>query len=418
MEDNRDCESWQRELLDEVRNSLLQASEKFDEELPRFTDEKARLKADCEGWAITLAKGDLHAGLRSDLERRTNEAYVRIAEIDERLASRAKRVRRVDDLVSPSKVMERLDRLAELLASQEPTMANLELSLHIDRISCSQNGVATVRLCRLGVLTEAIGLLAEGATTGLTANESPSPAPTDGRARGPRRRAQLRTMDGVGDDADDLEELARFVADTDRFADLGDVWFEEVEFRIPEKVSWARTNAEAVFCQRQQSKKPLGALAKEFGVSRPTITAAINHYEAENPGVKDEVSLPRGGKRPKQFDLAELGDQAWDKWANQGVSKLKLAEAHGCSPPTIDKALRFVSERDGHPMPTDAARRNAAIDLARKMYDEKASQHSIANELGVVVGTVRKYLKISYAREGKKLEDGRTTRHRRADSER
>ncbi len=63
-------------------------------------------------------------------------------------------------MVDAQQVVDRLNRLAEVLAAQNPSHTNLELSLHIDAIRCYQDGRVVVRTCKLGGLAGSTDLLA------------------------------------------------------------------------------------------------------------------------------------------------------------------------------------------------------------------------------------------------------------------
>lgn len=162
-----------------------------------------------------------------------------------------------------------------MLASNNPSMGNLELSLHIDRIDCFEDHVV-VRLCRLGALTGAVEFFAapgEESDAGQEACPATDPKPVK-----PRRRARLR-IDDADSPGDDLKAIALWAADPHRFAGLDDRWFEEIVFEIPRKVSWAEAHAEDVYRRKQESGLSLNKLVGEFGVSRPTLAHAVRIAE-------------------------------------------------------------------------------------------------------------------------------------------
>jgi len=207
-----------------------------------------------------------------------------------------------------------------------------------------------------------------------------------------------------------MRSLAEFAADTDRFAGLSDDWFWTDEFQIPDKPpSWVAENAEGVFLRRQEAKLSHGNLAAEFGVSKPTIGAAIKHYLATHPDAKDEVNLASGGARPIKFNIELFADEARQLWES-GWSKSELAEKYGCSTPTIDKALALAYEQSGLPMPTRKDRQSMKNAEARQLLDAGRSLDEIAEALKVSDVTARKYLKASFAAEGKAMPDLRRRR--------
>ena len=146
-----------------------------------------------------------------------------------------------------------------------------------------------------------------------------------------------------------------------------------------------------------------------FGVSKPTIRAAIQCYLTEHPDAKDEVNLASGGARPVKFDIEKFADEARQLFEN-GWAKLKLAEKYGCSTPVIDKALALAYEQVGLPMPTREDRQNIKSAKARRMLDGGHSLDEIAEALKVSDVTARQYLKASFATEGKAMPDLRSRR--------
>ena len=182
-----------------------------------------------------------------------------------------------------------------ILAKQNPTLGNLELSLHIDKIVCSPDDTVTMRTCKLGALTEAVGLLAsgDGDETGKSVDVERDDKSNSNYRVTRRRRGRLRVAD-ADDGSVDMRALADFAADPDRFAGLDEQWFWHDVFHIPDKSpSWAEQNAEAVFERRQEAELSYAKLGKEFGVTAPTARAAVRHYLAEHLEAKDHVNLPR-----------------------------------------------------------------------------------------------------------------------------
>ena len=326
-------------------------------------------------------------------------------EIEFELAERQGRRRLIDEPFNPEAVVVRLNRLADVLASDNATLGNLEISLHIDRIDCFQDGRILLRTCKLGLL---------GDTTSLLVDTDAPAEPTavvGGTSRvTPRRRARLRTEGGLHE-GDELKAAAYTAADPNRFLGLPERWFCIDEFQIPDRpASWVAANSEAVFRRRQETKLSFAKLAIEFGVTPPTIRAAIDIYLAEHPGLADQVCLPRGGKRPKKFDLSLFADEARRLWQDEGWSKLGLAAKYGCSTPTIDKALAFAYQQDGLPIPKRENARDAKVAESAPMLDVGRSLDEIAKAIEVSDSTAREYLQRSFAAEGRAMPDRRRRR--------
>jgi biotin operon repressor len=174
---------------------------------------------------------------------------------------------------------------------------------------------------------------------------------------------------------------------------------------VPEREeSWAVANSEAVFKRRQEGKLSLEQLSEEFGRSKPTLSAAIKTYLKDHPEEVDAVKLPVGGKRPKKFDLAAIGEKARTLWI-AGWSKERLAAKFGCSAPTVHKAIAFVYARDGLTMPTRQETRSSRTTSARDLHNQGLSLDDIAATLNVSDVTARQLLRESYAAQGKPMPD-------------
>ncbi|MCH9033551.1 MAG: hypothetical protein IID42_03505 [Planctomycetes bacterium] len=406
MDEKRNVQqpSWLPELMELVRRELSRLTENQHDQRPALEQEVKVLDGKIKGWSESLAKPDLTTALRTAIESDWSVALERRQEIENILTEREAQSEQADRIVDESEVLRRLEQLADVLADNNPTMGNLHLSLHIDRIVCAPDGKVVMRSCKLGTLTEAVEIFANIDDNGDASGNIPK------KTRGtPRRRGRLR-VESFEEDGRNMRSLAEFAADTDRFAGLSDDWFWTDEFQIPDKpLSWVAENAEGIFLRRQDAQLSHGKLAAEFGVSKPTIGAAIKHYLATHPDAKDEVNLASGGARPIKFNIEKFADEARQLWENDW-SKLKLAKKYGCSTPIIDKALVFAYEQARLPMPTRKDRQNSKSAEARQMLDAGNSLDEIAEALDVSDVTVRQYLKASFSAEGKSMPDLRSRR--------
>jgi hypothetical protein len=111
---------WYQPLSAEIARELDRLARTRDDHKPALEQEAAQLQARLDGWAISLAKPDLAAGLREDLERNYNEARERLLAIRSDLAAEDSRRDRHQHLVDPRQVLDRLRRLDEVLASGNP----------------------------------------------------------------------------------------------------------------------------------------------------------------------------------------------------------------------------------------------------------------------------------------------------------
>jgi len=399
---------WFQQLAAEVQGEFARLQENREDRRPALHKERDDLANQVHGWSQTLAKPDLNPSLRAAVESQWAAALARQSEIEAELSQEERLACQMEPLIDPQDVAERLTRLAELLGAQNPTRINLELSLHIDRIDCFQDGHVTMQTCKLGALADVGQVLQADRPAELPVD--PPLSDLEIKIIEPRRRARLRTED-ADDDGLELEAAAHFAADPNRFGNLPEKWFWKDEFQVPERPqSWVAEHAEEVFQRRQTTRWPFWKLGEEFGVSPPTIGAAIRHHLAAHPDGKDEVQLPRGGKRKPRIDVARFAAEALEL-RRAGMSKEKLAEKYGCSSPVINKALAFASQQAGQPMPTRAELHTAKAAEARRLLDADHSLPEIMQAMNVSDVTVRKYLKASFAAEGKPMPDLRARRH-------
>ena len=386
---------WLPELTAQVTFALENITAGKHDQRPAWEAELRQLEENIAGWSASLAKSSLPPAVRDAVETQWGAALERKAEIEAETAELLQTATQAEHLVEPEQVLRRLERLADVLAAENPTRGNLELSLHIDRIVCFPDDRVQLRMCKLGIVPDAVDLLAKPAirtTLPTAANVKTSRA---------RRRGKLRITE---DEVDvDLRAQAHFVADVDRFAGLGDEFFWVDEFKIPEASSWASENAEAVFRRRQATRASYAALAVEFEVTPPTIGAALRCFLAAHPEECD-IELPRGGKRKPKFDLSTIADEARQLWVD-GEAKEKLAKRFGCSAPTVGKAIAFAYEREGLTMPTRAEAHRAKVDEARRRLDAAESLAEIAAAMKISDVTARGYLNESFAAEGKPMPD-------------
>lgn len=392
---------WLPDLMDQVEAGLERLTAGKHDQRPALEQELKQIKENAQGWSASLANPKLPFSLRDVIEKTWSAAIEREQQIEAELSELTQEGLRAEQLVAPEQVVDRLDRLADVLATNDPTRGNLELSLHIDRIECNRDGRVTLRMCRLGVMHDAVELLS---TAGA---KPPGKQAKDNVRSRARRRGKLRVVE---DDAGvDLRAQANFIADPDRFVGLGDEWFWIDEFVIPASSSWESENAESVFRRRQATHFSYAKLASEYGVTPPTIGAAIRFYLKAHPDERDEVCLKRGGKRRPKFDLAKIAHEARRLWIN-GDSKEKLAKQYSCSAPTVHKAIAFAYAQEGLPMPTREEARRGKVAEARRLLDEGQPLDVIAAEMKVSGTTARQYLRDSFAAEGKPMPDLRRRR--------
>jgi hypothetical protein len=312
-----------------------------------------------QGWNQSLANRDLDPRVRLAIETEWAAAAARAEKITETLAANDRRQERAEDAVNEDAVLERLQRLPDILAANNPTRGNLELSLHIDKIICHSDGRVETRVCKLGALPEVAELLLElNSSVESTAAEPAAAAngQAGGRKKGPRRRGRLRHDEGDLAGGDELRDVTEFAADTQRFGALGPEWFWSETYQIPEKRSWVEENADAVWArhqeiQRETGKEPsLRVLASEFGKSRPTIKTAIDI--ATGKRTKAEKSRR---KFTPPLDESSRGEviRLFDE---EGLEQKEIAERLDIHRNTVARFLNARDEERGEKRP-DGRRR-------------------------------------------------------------
>ncbi len=284
--------AWFPELMEKIQAELVRLESDRHNQEPDLEREREALHAKIAGWIMSLANRDLDLKVRRAIESESASAQKRIEEIDEAILVNESREQRACDAVDADAVLQRLRMLSDVLANYGPTRANLELSLHIDRLVCYSDGRIEMRTCKLGALPEVAELLLD-----LKPNRESQSCVANGqsgqakgtRGKGPRRRGRLRTSDCDDSGTSNFREIADFAADTYRFDGLSEDWFWVDEFRIPVKRAWVEENADAVLqryeeIERSTGMKPtLNDLAGEFNVSRPTIRTALDIATGKRP---------------------------------------------------------------------------------------------------------------------------------------
>ncbi len=297
----------------------------------RVESEREQLLQQVQGWSLTLAKPDLSLAVRGVVEKDMEAAASRLQELEGQLAEAEALRRQARAVVDAQRVVDRLNRLADVLAEHNPSRANLELSLHIEAIRCFGDGRVVVRTCKLGALAGSTDLLARPAEA--TSNDGAG----DGAAMAarPRRRSVRRVGDGEGRQAE-LQAAAHRAADVDRFAGLDPEWFWEDSFQVQRKKSWAEEHAQEVAALRAQGVT-MEALAEHFEKSKPTVRAALRH--ARSQGVSAGVPVKVRRRRWEEDHAGEVV-----RLHQQGKTIAELTRHFGKSEPTIRKALLYAAQ--------------------------------------------------------------------------
>jgi hypothetical protein len=168
----------------------------------------------------------------------------------------------------PQRVVDAIKSLDELLDQGNPTLTNIELAKHIDRIVCGADGTVRLRGTYLGLFEGAVFLLNEPGTPNQGAEEEPRP----GQVR--QRRLAPRQSPSLSSESNAVPADVQFSADPNRFADLAAefFWSESIEPLRP----WCQEHAaEVLQAFESQTRGNKSALAIQFGKSVPTIRQAL-----------------------------------------------------------------------------------------------------------------------------------------------
>lgn len=324
---------WWPDFIGKVREALDSMETSHDDRRPALKAEMERLAEQRNGWLKSLSNPQLPDAVRAEIEREFANADVRRQELKSQLEALDGAAHQVDVALDEEAVRQRLDRLDEVLAANNPTLGNLMLAMFIDRIDCDANGTVRVRTCKLG--------LCDGITELLSSDGADSVASdTDGGLSKPvrhqRRRGRLKTDDG-SELGSELADSAEFVTDPDRFAGLNDAWFWIDELKIPEATCWHKEHAIEVATKRREGLTQ-EALAALFAVSLPTIRRALRHAETVDPTFAD---LPR--KLPRANWAHDHAEEVVALY-HVGERVSDLCKRFGKSEPTIRKAIAHADQ--------------------------------------------------------------------------
>ena len=334
IENDPSLPAWWPELVESVRRELAKVQNAPDDHRPAIEAELAQLDERKRGWLQSLGDPDLPASVRSEIVSEFQQAQARREQLEAHLREIDSAGSRLDAVLNETEVRERLDRLADVLAANNPTLGNLMLGMFVDRIDCHRDGHVSVRMCKLGLCDGIVHLLADRPYD--ERQQISDAAPPEKSSLHQRRRARLRTDDGSELGAE-LAASAHFVADPDRFAGLDDKWFWIDEFRIPEPTCWHKENALAV-AQKRKTGMTHEALARYFGVSIPTIRKALRHAGKIDPSLAD---LPR--KLPRANWAHDHAEEVAALY-HSGESVVQLTKRFSKSEPTIRTAIKFADD--------------------------------------------------------------------------
>jgi DNA-binding CsgD family transcriptional regulator len=334
---------WLPELLEVVRQEQQRCREEEPDRAAAEWEELRQLEQQLSGWAQTLGNPQLPAAVRADIETRYAEAKGREQQLRQRAATRQAWQEHLDRALDPAAVVEELRGLGEVLAGYNPPLGNLELSKHIDVITCHPDGRVELRGTFIGLFAGAVELLSRDTSApGQPPRASGNGpfAPVTPRRRG---RLQVPTLSASGQEG--LRDVDTAL-DPGRFAGLPEGCFWAESFVLAETPCWAEANAAEVARLRAQGNT-MEELARHFNKTVPTIRDALRRAVAAGASAEQfPRKVPR--RRWAEDHAAEVA-----QLKAAGLSTPEIAQRLGKSDTTIRAALRHAERqsRKGPPEP-------------------------------------------------------------------
>jgi transposase-like protein len=324
--------SWLPELLEMVRQEQQRLRADEPDRTAAETEELRQLEQQLAGWSMTLGNPQLPQSIRTDIEARYAQGKQHQQELLQSVATRKALQDHLDRTVDAKTVVAALHHLGEVLAGYNPTLGNLELSKHIDVITCYPDGRVEMRGTMLGLFDGAIELLGcrEGraeTTPPTTCGYSPVVPRRRGRLRVPNLSAERQGLTGRADTS----------LDPERFAGLSPTFFWTESLQIEEISCWSEKHAAEVARMRKEGRTH-AELAALFDVSVPTIRKALRIAAKTDEGLQ---RLPR--KRPRSR-WPEQHFQEVAELRQRGLSLRELCQHFDRSEPLIRTVLRLADE--------------------------------------------------------------------------
>jgi hypothetical protein len=256
------------------------------QELDRSRDDRPDMKVSLEAhiraiedrqraWRQTL--GDVATGqeLRHAINLDYEDAARQLSALRSNLDG-MKEYPPADTLITSEQVLKQLAKLDEVLKGQNVTETNLELALHIDSVNIYADGRIELVTCRLGAFGSIMELL----------RDPPDSTPDTARRTLPKRRIYAK----------DNATGAPATFHPDRFAGLDDDWFWSDWISLEPDLNWYQQHADEVWHARNRQPRPtMQNLAKEFGVSIPTLRKALREAESRLKKPDQEPPMLRAG---------------------------------------------------------------------------------------------------------------------------
>lgn len=319
--------NWFPELAELVEQELGQFTQGEPDRRAAILQEIDQKKEQLTGWLTSLGNPSLETSIRQDIEAQYTFCKTKVEELEYSLQREQALKNHVTSILNPARVTEKLKSLDDLLRSENITLANLELTRHIDRIDCYKDGRVIMRGTLLGLFEGAVELLSHQDNHDKSYKDTSS----DVVPVLSRRRANLRINTLTANN--DLSVSTNYRSlDPERFSGLSsELMWDEPLFITP-TIFWAEKHAIPVG-ERRLDGLTHEKLADEFGVSVPTIRKALKYAAAKDARFQ---GTPRKMARPRWHEVYALEVAA--KKAD-GLGTNELVELFNMTDTTIRKAL-------------------------------------------------------------------------------
>ena len=312
---------WAPELCEEVRTAIKARLQSDKGQRPMLAAELNQIEQKLVGWRESLANPHLANALRRDIEAQYGQCAERKDRIGTELEALELSDQAIDLQVDTHDVVERIERLDELLSGNNVPDLNMELSRHIVEILVFPGGRVEIHRNRLGALAGRVDTL-------LSAEQSVSGDPEEEQTFRIRPR-QLSRRETASTDTP--SPLSRPPGTIEQLA-IPERWVDVVSLQQPELAHPYQEHALDIADLRKQGLTH-EQLAEQFHLTVPTVRKALVY--AQEQGV-DLSEVPRKMARRRWHE-----DHALEVAAKraEGLGTNELVAFFGKSDVTIRKAL-------------------------------------------------------------------------------
>lgn len=332
---------WYPELVHLVRQDLQRFREQEPDRETATRQEIKELDRQLAGWGMTLGEPSLPTVVRNDIIVKYEQAKLRKQQLEDDAQAGHALHRYVEAMLDPRIVIGQLQKLGEILAAFNPTLVNLELSKHIEKIACFPDGKIEMRGTLLGLFDGAVDLLSRTGTEDVTLPpDMQAEEPSRFAAVVPRRRGRLY-VPNLSADSSALVGDQNTSLEQDRFVGLPEPFFWKEVFILPKYMGWAEEHADEVARYRVAGETH-EQLAARFSKTVPTIRKALRFAASKDDTVKQlPKKMPRGRwAEDHAVEVARIKTE-------RGFNTLQLAEHFGKSDTTIRAALKHAERSAG-----------------------------------------------------------------------